>query len=84
MPKSKGRKKANRRPTPPKKRQEVSKKQPPSPTWYVVIMWGLMGVGILVILINYMGLLPGGTSNAYLVAGLLGIAIGFAMTLNYR
>lgn len=83
MPKSKGRKKANRRPTPPKKRQEVAK-QPPSPTWYVVIMWGLMAVGILVILINYMGLLPGGTSNMYLVTGLLGIAIGFAMTLNYR
>jgi uncharacterized membrane protein YjjP (DUF1212 family) len=84
MPKSKGRKKANRRPTPPKKRQEVAKKQPPSPTWYVVLMWGLMAVGILVILINYMGLLPGGTSNAYLIAGLLGIAVGFAMTLNYR
>lgn len=84
MPKSKGRKKAKRRPTPPKKRQEEAKKKPPSPTWYVVLMWGLMGVGILVILINYMGILPGGTSNIYLVSGLVGIAIGFAMTLNYR
>lgn len=52
--------------------------------WYVVTMFGLMVIGILVILANYVSLLPGGTSNLYLVLGLAGIAIGFAMTLNYR
>jgi hypothetical protein len=47
-------------------------------------MFGLMGVGVLVILANYTGLLPGGTSNTYLITGLAGIGIGFAMTMNYR
>lgn len=56
----------------------------PSPTWYISIMFGLMGVGVLVILVNYMGVLPGGTSNTYLLMGLVGIGIGFTMTMNYR
>lgn len=85
MPKSKGRKKAKRRPTPPKQpSQAAARDKGPSPTWYVVTMFGLMVIGILVILANYVNLLPGGTSNLYLVLGLAGIAIGFAMTLNYR
>jgi hypothetical protein len=52
--------------------------------WYVVIMFGLMAFGILLILSNYMGLLPGGTSNKYLLTGLAGIGVGFSMTMNYR
>ena len=85
MPKSKGRKKANRRPTPPKKQatHEVDEKGP-SPTWYVVLMFGLMAVGIIVILVNYMNLIPGGTDSKWLLGGLGMIGVGFAMTLNYR
>jgi len=33
---------------------------------------------------NYMGVLPGGTSNTYLLGGLAGIGVGFAMTMDYR
>ena len=47
-------------------------------------MVGLMGIGPLVILLNYMGLMPGGTDNTWLLTGLAGIAAGFAMTLNFR
>ena len=83
MPVSKGRKKAKRRPPPPPKPDPV-KALGPSPTWYVVVMFGLMAVGLLVILANYMDLVPGGRSNAYLLGGLGGIAAGFAMTLNFR
>ena len=84
MPKSKGRKKANKRPTPPSHKPTATDTKGPSPTWYVVIMFGLMGLGLVLILLNYTGVLPGGTSNAYLVTGLAGIGIGFAMTMNYR
>ncbi len=52
--------------------------------WYVVTMFGLMGIGMLLILANYINVLPGGTSNTWLLIGLAGIAAGFAMTLNYR
>ena len=83
MPVSKGRKKAKRRPPPPPKPDPVKEKGP-SPTWYVATMFALMGVGMIIILANYINLLPGGTSNTYLFVGLAGIAIGFAMTLDYR
>jgi hypothetical protein len=85
MPVSKGRKKAKKRPTPPSKpavAQEKSKGS--SPMWYVATMFGLMAVGIIMILLNYIDILPGGTSNLWLLLGLGGIGVGFAMTLNYR
>ena len=84
MPVSKKRKKAaNRRPTPPKRVDPVQEKGP-SPTWYVVTMFGLMGLGVLIILSNYVTLLPSSPSNTWLLIGLAGIAAGFGMTLNYR
>ena len=83
MPVSKGRKKAKRRPPPPPKPDPIKAKGP-SPTWYIATMFGLMGLGTLVILLNYMDLMPGGTSNSWLLTGLAGIAGGFAMTLNFR
>ena len=84
MPTSKGRKKAKRRPAPPPKKPDAVKAKGPSPTWYVALMFGLMGIGVLVIVVNYVGVLPGGTDNKYLMAGLGAIAVGFGMTLNYR
>jgi Cell division protein CrgA len=85
MPKSKGRRKANKRPTPPKKQatHEAAEKGP-SPMWYVVLMFGLMALGIAVILANYINIVPGGTDSKWLIGGLAMIGIGFGMTLNYR
>lgn len=88
MPKSKVRKKAKakrRRPTPPEHQSaQAVREKGESPRWYVALMFGFMGVGGLVIILNYIGVMPGGTSNTWLIVGLLGIAIGFTMTLNYR
>lgn len=83
MPVSKKRNKANRRPTPPKRVDPVKAKGP-SPLWYVVVMFTLMGLGVLIILANYVNVLPGSPTNNWLLIGLAGIAGGFAMTLNYR
>jgi hypothetical protein len=47
-------------------------------------MFSLMGLGTLIILANYVNLLPGSPTNTYLLLGLAGIAAGFGMTLNYR
>ena len=41
-----------------------------SPTWVPVLMFGLLGLGGLVIMLNYLGLLPGATDNLYLLLGL--------------
>jgi len=86
MPKSKTRKKKSQKrrsgaPPPP---PIEPKSKGPSPKWYVALMFGLMAVGVVVILLNYIGTVPGGTSNAYLLGGLAAIAIGFVMTLGYE
>jgi len=83
MPVSKKRKKAKQRPTPPPTADPIKAKGP-SPLWYVVTMFSLMGVGLVIILCNYIGVLPGSPKNNWLLLGLSGIAGGFAMTLNYR
>lgn len=84
MPVSKGRKKAKKRPPPPPRAETKPSKKGPSPTWYIATMFGLMGVGIGVILLNYVGLLPGAPTNTWLIGGLGGIGLGFGMTLNFR
>lgn len=50
-----------------------------SPTWVPVLMFALLGLGLLVIFCNYLGVLPGDTSNAYLLVG-LGLILGGIVT----
>lgn len=47
--------------------------------WVVPVMFGLLGLGLLMILLNYMDVLPGGTSNWYLIGG-LGLILGGILT----
>ncbi len=81
MPKSNGRRKPGRNravAAPPSKAHE------PSPRWYAVLMFSLMAAGVVVIMINYMGILPGGHQHNFLFIGIGSIAAGFLMTLRYR
>jgi len=80
MPKSNGRRKPKRvvhKPPPPK---EVKV----SPTWYIVLMGTLMAVGVIVIILNYIGLMPFDDPINWLYVGLGSIGVGFMMTLNFN
>lgn len=61
---------SSRRYTPP-----VPEEVKSSPRWVPVVMFALLGAGLLVILCNYLGFLPGATSNWYLLGG-LGLILG--------
>jgi hypothetical protein len=50
-----------------------------SPQWVPVLMFVLLILGALVILLNYLGLLPGAVSNWYLFVG-LGLILGGILT----
>jgi uncharacterized membrane protein HdeD (DUF308 family) len=52
----------------------------PSPTWYVVVMAGLMIVGTLLVLIRFIFR----QDQVLLILGLGLIAAGFFMTTNYK
>lgn len=59
----------------------------PSPRWVPVLMFALWGVGLLVIILNYMGVLPGsadGGNGWYLVTGLVAILAGIMVATQYR
>ena len=62
-------------------------KKGPSPRWVPVLMFALWGVGLLVIVLNYMGVLPGsadGGNGWYLVGGLGSILAGIMVATQYR
>jgi hypothetical protein len=66
--------------TPP---QPKSKKH--SPLWVPVAMFTFLGCGLVVILANYLGLLPGGDAqNSDLILGLLLMVGGFVLSTQYR
>ena len=59
----------------------------PSPRWVPVLMFGLWAAGLLVIVLNYMGVLPGssdGGNGWYLVGGLVAILAGIMVSTRYR
>ncbi len=81
MPKSKGRsKKGKGYSIAPQQR----KKRTASPRWFGPAVLGVMGLGVVVILLNYVGLMPGGTANAWLWVGLGLIGAGFIGTTFWR
>jgi len=62
----------------------VPKEYKESPRWVAVLMFALLGIGMLLIVVNYLGVLPGGASNWYLLVGLLFITIGFITATRVR
>jgi hypothetical protein len=55
-----------------------------SPRWVPILMFALLGVGVAVIILNYLGVLPGGSDNRYLLLGLAAITGGFVTATQYR
>ncbi len=62
----------------------IPKSQKSSPWWVAVLMLGLLIAGMLVIVCNYLDLLPGGANNGYLFLGLGLITVGFLVATRYR
>jgi hypothetical protein len=79
MPKSKSKR---RRYQPPPK-----KKPKPSPRWYGPLILAIMFGGVVVIVLNYLNLMPtstGQASNLWLWVGLGAIAVGFMGSTQLR
>ena len=88
MPKSRSKR---RRYQPP-----PTKKPKPSPRWFGLTILGIMFAGVIVIVLNYLGIMPGftapvfhwvvgsDTNNFYLLGGLGLIAVGFLLATQWR
>jgi hypothetical protein len=55
-----------------------------SPSWYGPLVLILLILGVLMILLNYLTVLPGAVSVWYLIGGLVVIFLGFLMATRYR
>lgn len=55
-----------------------------SPRWVPVLMFAFLGIGLIVIFCNYLGLVPGDTSNVWLLVGLAFILGGIVTATQYR
>jgi hypothetical protein len=63
----------------------IPRDQRVSPRWVPVLMFTLLTLGVLVIVLNYVNLLPGDkASNGYLLLGLGFITGGFVVATNYH
>ena len=72
--------KATGRYTPP-----VPKSEKVSPRWVPIVMFASLGLGMLIILANYVSMLPGDEpSNTYLLVGLALITVGFITATKFH
>jgi len=55
-----------------------------SPSWYPYVLLTLLVGGLLMIVLNYIHVLPGGTSNWYLLGGIGLIVSGLFMATRYH
>jgi hypothetical protein len=55
-----------------------------SSRWVPILMLTFFGLGLVMILLNYLGVLPGGASNGYLMGGLGLIVVGFITATRWR
>jgi hypothetical protein len=62
----------------------IPREQKVSPPWVPALMFTLLGVGALVIVLNYLGVLPGEQENGYLLLGLGLITGGFITATQYH
>lgn len=79
MPKSKSKRRRYQPPPKPKPK--------PSPRWYGPVVLTILFSGVIVILLNYLGLMPGTAGqarNLYLWLGLGLIALGFGASTRLR
>ena len=87
----------SKRVTPPKAKLEQSARytakgtqsehKGPSPQWVPVLMFSLWAIGFLIIVLNYMTVLPGATAKAsgwYLITGLILLLVGIVVATQYR
>ena len=70
---------ASSRYTPP-----VPKEFKESPRWVPILMFTLFGIGALIILLFYLGAVPGGRNNWYLMGGLAFILGGLFTATKYH
>ena len=62
----------------------VPKNAKTSPRWMGFLIIGLFVLGVLVVILNYADVLPGGVNNLWLIAAIGAIFVGLIMATRYH
>jgi hypothetical protein len=62
----------------------IPKNAKTSPRWMGGLIIAMFVLGVLVVILNYAGLLPGGVNNLWLIAAIGAIFIGLIMATRYH
>ncbi len=62
----------------------IDRSQKSSPMWFGILIVGMFALGVLVVILNYAGLLPGGVNNAWLIAAIAFIFAGLLLATRYH
>ena len=55
-----------------------------SPRWFGFLILALFILGVVIVILNYAGLLPGGVNNVWLVAAVGSIFVGLLLATRYH
>jgi hypothetical protein len=62
----------------------IDRSQKVSPRWFGILIIALFALGVLIVILNYAGLLPGGVNNAWLIAAIGSIFVGLLLATRYH
>jgi hypothetical protein len=62
----------------------IDRSQKVSPKWFGVLIIAMFALGVLIVILNYAGLLPGGVDNAWLIAAIAAIFVGLILATRYH
>jgi hypothetical protein len=62
----------------------IDRREKVSPKWLGVLIIAMFGLGVLIVILNYAGLLPGGVNNAWLIAAIGSIFVGLLLATRYH
>ena len=62
----------------------IDRSEKVSPRWFGVLIIAMFGLGVLIVILNYAGLLPGGVNNAWLIAAIGAIFVGLLLATRYH
>jgi hypothetical protein len=62
----------------------IDRRAKTSPRWFGILILVLFLLGVLIVILNYAGLLPGGVNNLWLVAAIGSIFVGLLLATRYH
>jgi len=62
----------------------IDRSQKVSPKWFGILIIAMFALGVLIVILNYAGLLPGGVNNAWLIGAIGAIFVGLLLATRYH